>query len=611
MDGSGTADVSVVLPAYDEENTIETTVRTTIETLEEFLRPDTFEVLIAEDGCTDQTPAIADQLAQADSRVQHFHSDERLGRGGALERAFEAATGGTLAYLDTDLATDMQHLERLITTVQSGQADVATGSRWIPGQRAERPRKRGIPSRGFNLLVRGVLGSNLLDHQCGFKAVSRGCFDAVKADIHDQHWFWDTELLVRAQRAGFQVDEFPVSWEPHADTKVDLVRDVLGMGSQIVRLWWQVSVQPRLGPRTSFVAGLLLVTLAAALMTQYLDASAVAGSISQADPLLIAGATLLYALSWPLRGFRYRDILAKLGFRERVGFLTGAVFISQTGNLVFPARGGDAVRAYIVKMRRTIPYPSGLASLAAERIFDLLTITTLAGTVLLGYAASGELGAVTAALTGADEAGRVAALTASAVGFVAVTTTLVVILSARSERNRVRSVLAALSSDSYTQYVAGVIERFVGDLQQIASSRSAFARVGATSLVIWLLDVLVAGIVLVALDVSVPPVTLAAVCVFAVSVGNLAKVLPLSPGGIGLYEGAFSVLVVGLTPLGAPVALGAAILDHALKNIVTLVGGIVSMLALNVSLTTAVEESSDIDGEAAELPDADLDPVRD
>jgi Glycosyltransferases involved in cell wall biogenesis len=93
MDGSGTADVSVVLPAYDEEDTIETTVRTTIETLEEFLRPDTFEVLIAEDGCTDQTPAIADQLAQADSRVQHFHSDERLGRGGALERAFEAATG--------------------------------------------------------------------------------------------------------------------------------------------------------------------------------------------------------------------------------------------------------------------------------------------------------------------------------------------------------------------------------------------------------------------------------------------------------------------------------------------------------------------------------------
>jgi hypothetical protein len=79
------------------------------------------------------------------------------------------------------------------------------------------------------------------------------------------------------------------------------------------------------------------------------------------------------------------------------------------------------------------------------------------------------------------------------------------------------------------------------------------------------------------------------VCFFAVSVGNLAKVLPLSPGGIGLYEGAFSLLVVALTPLGFSVALGAAIVDHAVKNVVTIVGGVVSMLYLNVSLTEAVE----------------------
>jgi len=102
-------------------------------------------------------------------------------------------------------------------------------------------------------------------------------------------------------------------------------------------------------------------------------------------------------------------------------------------------------------------------------------------------------------------------------------------------------------------------------------------------------------LVLVAFDlgVSLTLPMLVAVCFFAVSVGNLAKVLPLSPGGVGLYEGAFTLLVVGLTPLGWSVALGAAILDHAVKNIVTLVGGVASMLWLNVSLTTAVEESKD------------------
>ncbi len=110
---------------------------------------------------------------------------------------------------------------------------------------------------------------------------------------------------------------------------------------------------------------------------------------------------------------------------------------------------------------------------------------------------------------------------------------------------------------------------------------------------IWVIDVLVAVLVLAAFGVGLAPVTLLAVCFFAVSVGNLAKVLPLSPGGIGLYEGAFTVLVIGLTPISFPVAFGAAVLDHALKNVVTVVGGVASMLVLNVSLTTAVEESAD------------------
>ncbi len=604
MDRSERVEVTVVLPAYNEENTIETTVRTTLESLNGFLPPDSFEILIAEDGCEDRTAEIAGRLADADSRIRHFHSEQRLGRGGALQRAFEAATGETLVYFDTDMATEMRHLETLIDSVHSGQNDVATGSRWIPGNRADRPRKRGLPSQGFNLLVRGVLRSDLRDHQCGFKAVSREAFDALKGDINDKHWFWDTELLVRAQRAGFHIDEFPVSWEAKGDTKVDLVRDIFGMGSQIIRLWWQLSVQPRVTQRTSFFVGVLLVTAAAALMTQYLDPEAIAREIGRADPVLIGVATLLYLLSWPLRGYRYRDILAELGFRERVGFLTGAVFISQTGNLVFPARGGDAVRAYIIKMRRGIPYPSGLASLAAERIFDLLTITALAGTVLIGYAGSGQLSTVIGAVTGGETAGRVAALTATGVGILAVVSAATIILSARSDRNRVRMIIRSISSDSYAEYIATVIGRFVGDLQQVAGSRSAFVRVGGVSVVIWVTDVAVAGIVLVALGVSLPPVALATVCVFAVSVGNLAKVLPLSPGGIGLYEGAFSVLVVGLTPVGVTVALGAAILDHAVKNIVTLVGGTVCMLTLNVSLTTAVTETDEIDEETAELADA-------
>jgi len=599
-----TVEVSVVLPAYNEAPTIEETVRTTLDTLGAFLKSGTFEVIVAEDGCDDRTPEIADRLAAEIAAVRRFHSDERLGRGGALEHAFEAAHGDTLVYFDTDLATDMQHLEELVNTVRNGDADVATGSRWIPGNVADRPAKRGIPSKGYNGAVRLFLRTGLRDHQCGFKAVSRAAFEAVHDDVEDRHWFWDTELLVRAQREGFRVAEFPVDWQPKGDSKVDLVRDVFGMGSQILRTWWQLSVQPRVTRRVTLTASALLVFVALALSTQYLPFERVAEHIVDADPALVGIATVVYALSWPLRGMRYRDILAELGFKERIGFLTGAVFVSQTGNLVFPARAGDAVRAYVVKARRGIPYPSGLASLAAERVFDLLTITVLAGLVLLGYAATGELARVAQSITGASESGRIAVIVAVGVAAVAIAAVAGIVLSARSDQNRVRGLVTRLSSDSYADFVAGVLERFVGDVQQVGGNPRAFALVGASSLLIWTLDVATAALVLAAFSPPLETATLVTICFFAVSVGNLAKVIPLTPGGIGLYEGAFTLLVAGVTPVTGAVAFGAAIVDHFLKNVVTIVGGVISMLALNVSLTTAVEETENVEEDAVDDPTA-------
>jgi uncharacterized membrane protein YbhN (UPF0104 family) len=594
---TGQVEVSAVLPAYNEEATLEGTVGVTLETLAGFLPPGRFEVIVAEDGCDDTTPAIADRLAEEHDAVRHVHSDERLGRGGALEYAFRRAEGDTLVYFDTDLATDMSYLEELVESVRSGEYDVATGSRWLPESEAERPPRRGVPSLGYNRLVRLFLRSDVRDHQCGFKAFDREALFDLLGDVEDDHWFWDTEVLVRAQRAGYRVAEFPVRWTPKGDSKVDIVRDVFGMGSQIVRTWWQLSVSPRITRGTTVVAGSLLVLVAVFLMTLYLDPGEVVDRMAGAEPGLVLLAALVYAVSWPLRGARYRDILDRIGYQERWDFLTGAVFISQTGNLVFPARAGDAVRAYVVKARRDIPYASGFASLAVERVFDLLTIAALAGTVLVGLALTGSLGQLGGVLgdgaIGGETAasGQTAILVAGAVGAAAFLAVVVIVLSARSDRNYVRSGVSRLSSDAYADSVAGVIERFVGDVQTVASDGRAFALVGATSVAIWTLDVVTALLVLLAFDVSLSLAALLAVGFFAVSVGNLAKVLPLSPGGIGLYEGAFTLLLVGLTPIGSVTALSAAIVDHAVKNVVTIVGGVVSMAWLNVSLTTAVAES--------------------
>ena len=601
-------EVSVVLPAYNEADTIEQTVSTTLATLASFLPEGTYEVIVAEDGCSDRTPEIATRLANEDSRVRHVHSDDRLGRGGALEHAFERADGETLVYFDTDLATDMSHLEELVDAVRVDGYDVATGSRWMPENRADRPAKRGIPSFGYNALVRTVLRSGIQDHQCGFKAFDRKALETLLPLVQDEHWFWDTELLVKAQRNGYRVKEFPVDWTPKGDSKVDIVRDVFGMGSQILRTFWELSVSPRITREVSLGAGTMLVVVALLLMTQYLDPDRVVREMAGATPEIVALSAVVYAVSWPLRGVRYRDILVSMGYRERWGFLTGAVFISQTGNLVFPARAGDAVRAYVIKARRSIPYPSGFASLAVERVFDLLTITLLAGVVMIGLAVTGSAEQLLTALTGdtvggdAASSGRTAVAVAGGVGLAAIGAVVAIVASARSDRNLVRAVIGRLSSDSYADYVAGVIEGFVGDVQTVAADGSAFTRVGIGSLLIWTFDVITALIVFAAFGYNLTP-SLVAVGFFAVSVGNLAKVLPLTPGGVGLYEGAFTVIVASLTPVGVAAAIGVAIVDHAVKNVVTIIGGIASMAWLNVSLTTAVEESQSTDAIEPETND--------
>jgi hypothetical protein len=229
-------EVSIVLPAYNEASRLESTVERTAALLRE-ITP-SFEIIIAEDGSTDGTDKLSEALAQKYGYVVHLHSSERQGRGKALNRAFYASKGEILGYIDVDLATDMKHLRELILYIRDGY-DFATGSRMLPQSDVKRPFKRGFASKGFNFLTRLMLGSKLYDHQCGFKAFKRTALFELMDSVKDTHWFWDTELFVRAQRKGYRVKEFPVEWRHGGATKVNLVKDVFGMGSQVFRLWYE------------------------------------------------------------------------------------------------------------------------------------------------------------------------------------------------------------------------------------------------------------------------------------------------------------------------------------------------------------------------------------
>ena len=230
--------VSAVIPVYNDCEALARAIPVSLATLGGITRD--FELIIAEDGSGDGSPEYVRSWERNDPRVRLLHSDERLGRGRALNRAFEKARGEIVCYYDVDLATDMQHLPALIQAITRGY-DIATGSRLLPGSTIERSSGREIASRGYNLLVRRILGSRLHDHQCGFKAFNRERLLAIIPSVRDTHWFWDTEVLVRAGRAGYRICEFPVHW--HEGDKTTVRRQDVGeMGGAILRLWWQLHV---------------------------------------------------------------------------------------------------------------------------------------------------------------------------------------------------------------------------------------------------------------------------------------------------------------------------------------------------------------------------------
>lgn len=235
-----TVQVSVVLPAYNEVDYLQPAVEKIIQTLNQFT--DSYEVIIAEDGSTDGTAEHAEEIARKTPGVRHIHREKRLGRGTALNNAFKQSNGEVLVYMDLDLATDLNYLRPLVEAITVEGYDFSTGSRMLAESKAERTFSRSLSSKTYNFLVRHMLGSKLRDHQCGFKAFKREPLMLLLDKVEATHWFWDTEIMVRAYKQGFKVKEIAVEWKSGKHTKVNLFKDSWNMFWQIMRLWWKLKI---------------------------------------------------------------------------------------------------------------------------------------------------------------------------------------------------------------------------------------------------------------------------------------------------------------------------------------------------------------------------------
>ena len=215
--------IDLVIPVYNEEQGLEASVRH----LDGYLRtlPYSATITIADNASTDGTWAIAERLAGEITRVRAIHLDEK-GRGRALRAAWSSSRAEVVGYMDVDLSTDLRALPPLLAPLLSGHSDVAIGSRLARGSRIERGPKRDFLSKGYNLLLRGVLSAEFTDAQCGFKAIRRDVAEQLLPLVEDESWFFDTELLVLASEAGLRIHEVPVDWVDDPDSRVDIAATV-------------------------------------------------------------------------------------------------------------------------------------------------------------------------------------------------------------------------------------------------------------------------------------------------------------------------------------------------------------------------------------------------
>jgi glycosyltransferase involved in cell wall biosynthesis len=213
--------VDVVVPVRDEERALSPSVRR----LAAYLRdafPYTARVTIVENGSSDDTWEIARALAAELEPVRAIQL-ARPGRGGALKAAWLASDAEVLTYMDVDLSTGLNALAPLVAPLLSGHSDLAIGTRLARGARVRRSLKREVISRGYNLLLRATLGAGFSDAQCGFKAIRADRAAELLPLVEDTGWFFDTELLMLAQRRALRIHEVPVDWTEDPDSRVNIL----------------------------------------------------------------------------------------------------------------------------------------------------------------------------------------------------------------------------------------------------------------------------------------------------------------------------------------------------------------------------------------------------
>ncbi|MEZ5066320.1 MAG: glycosyltransferase family 2 protein [bacterium] len=233
VDSRVTPRVDVMIPVYNEERALPVSVST----LSAFLREHVhvpYRILITDNASIDRTEEVGRRLCDEYPHVDYVRLPQK-GRGGALKQVWLESPAEFVTYMDVDLSTNLSAFPKMLALLEDG-ADVVIGSRLRHDADTTRSFKREVLSRGYNVLVKAFFGTRFTDAQCGFKGMRREAVKRLVPHVEDRKWFFDTELLVLAEKSGHRIGEVPVDWIEDLDTRVQLLRTIWDDLVALVRL---------------------------------------------------------------------------------------------------------------------------------------------------------------------------------------------------------------------------------------------------------------------------------------------------------------------------------------------------------------------------------------
>jgi len=218
--------VEIVIPVLNEEKALPSCIDTLRAFCAKELSHYRWHILVADNGSTDATLDIARGYSQRHpDEVGYIHLEQR-GRGRALKRAWSESPRDILTYMDVDLSTGLDAFPPLVKAIAEDGYHIAIGTRLAKGANIKRSPTREVLSRGYNFIIKAMFLTKFSDAQCGFKAISKPAAEVLLPHMEDNAWFFDTELLIVAEKRGFRIAEVPVKWIEDPDTRVKIRKTV-------------------------------------------------------------------------------------------------------------------------------------------------------------------------------------------------------------------------------------------------------------------------------------------------------------------------------------------------------------------------------------------------